>query len=105
MSPSCSRYLYRHGKRHDIYANPKTGRKTPEPRHYKIKESVVRLEAAWIMTANNGLQLAISDNRSTGRVIVAGHPANHCFGSPLLGRFADRLLLTNPFSIIAQAIF
>ncbi|HUT86761.1 MAG TPA: type II toxin-antitoxin system HicA family toxin [Candidatus Heimdallarchaeota archaeon] len=36
-------YLYRHGKRHDIYANPRTGRKAPVPRHPEIKESLVRL--------------------------------------------------------------
>ena len=36
-------YLYRHGKRHDIYANPKTGRKAPVPRHTEIRESLVRL--------------------------------------------------------------
>ncbi|MBN1900157.1 type II toxin-antitoxin system HicA family toxin [Candidatus Sumerlaeota bacterium] len=36
-------YLYRHGKSHDIYANPETGRKAPVPRHSEIKESLVRL--------------------------------------------------------------
>ena len=36
-------YLYRHGKRHDIYARPSTGRRAPVPRHSEIKESLVRL--------------------------------------------------------------
>ena len=36
-------HLKRHGKRHDIYANPITGRKAPVPRHPEIKESLVRL--------------------------------------------------------------
>jgi len=36
-------YLKRHGTRHDIYANPATGRQAPIPRHKEIKESLVRL--------------------------------------------------------------
>lgn len=36
-------YLKRHGKKHDIYANPKTGKKTPIPRHSEIKESLCEL--------------------------------------------------------------
>lgn len=36
-------HLQRHGKRHDIYANPATDRRAPVPRHAEIKESLVRL--------------------------------------------------------------
>jgi hypothetical protein len=36
-------HLQRHGKRHDLYANPITGRRAPVPRHPEIKESLVRL--------------------------------------------------------------
>ena len=36
-------HLQRHGARHDIYANPATGRKAPVPRHAEIRESLVRL--------------------------------------------------------------
>ena len=36
-------YLKRHGKRHDIYINPKNGRKAPVPRHPEIKESLCEL--------------------------------------------------------------
>jgi len=36
-------YLKRHGKRHDLYANPKNGRSAPVPRHTEIKESLCRL--------------------------------------------------------------
>jgi len=36
-------YLKRHGSRHDIYANPRTGRQAPIPRHPEIKKSLVRL--------------------------------------------------------------
>ena len=36
-------YLKRHGKRHDIYLNPKTGQKAPIPRHAEIKESLCML--------------------------------------------------------------
>ncbi|HHT9118370.1 MAG TPA: type II toxin-antitoxin system HicA family toxin [Candidatus Hypogeohydataceae bacterium YC38] len=36
-------YLNRHGRRHDIYINPKTGRKAPIPRHREIRESLCEL--------------------------------------------------------------
>lgn len=36
-------YLHRHGPRHDIYANQRTGRKAPVPRHTEIKDSLVRI--------------------------------------------------------------
>jgi len=36
-------YLRRRGKRHDIYANPITGRKAPIPRHSEIKETLCKL--------------------------------------------------------------
>jgi len=36
-------YLLRHGKRHDTYINPRTGRKAPVPRHSEIKESLCEL--------------------------------------------------------------
>ncbi len=36
-------YLRRHGKRHDIYINPKNGKKAPVPRHSEIKESLCEL--------------------------------------------------------------
>ncbi len=36
-------YLKRHGSKHDIYANPRTGRQAPIPRHREIKDSLVRL--------------------------------------------------------------
>ncbi len=36
-------YLERHGKKHDIYANPKNGKKAPVPRHSEIKESLCEL--------------------------------------------------------------
>jgi predicted RNA binding protein YcfA (HicA-like mRNA interferase family) len=36
-------FLKRHGSKHDIYANPRTGRQAPIPRHPEIKESLVRL--------------------------------------------------------------
>ncbi|MDZ4860010.1 MAG: type II toxin-antitoxin system HicA family toxin [Candidatus Hydrogenedentes bacterium] len=34
--------LHRHGSRHDIYINPITGRKQPEPRHTEIDESLAK---------------------------------------------------------------
>jgi len=34
--------LLRHGKRHDLYANPKTGKKQPVPRHSEIDENLAR---------------------------------------------------------------
>jgi hypothetical protein len=36
-------YLERHGKRHDIFVNPRNGKKAPIPRHAEIKESLCRL--------------------------------------------------------------
>ncbi|MEW6108519.1 MAG: type II toxin-antitoxin system HicA family toxin [Nitrospirota bacterium] len=36
-------YLKRHGANHDIYANPKNGKKAPVPRHTEIKDSLCRL--------------------------------------------------------------
>lgn len=36
-------YLKRHGRRHDIYINPKNGRKAPIARHTEIKESLCEL--------------------------------------------------------------
>jgi mRNA interferase HicA len=36
-------YLERHGKRHDIYKNPKNGKRAPVPRHSEIKESLCEL--------------------------------------------------------------
>ncbi|NOT55260.1 MAG: type II toxin-antitoxin system HicA family toxin [Deltaproteobacteria bacterium] len=36
-------YLVRHGKRHDIYANPKNGKKAPVPRHVEIKDGLCEL--------------------------------------------------------------
>ena len=35
--------LKRHGKRHDIYENPVTGKTAPVPRHTEIKDSLCRL--------------------------------------------------------------
>ena len=34
--------LVRHGSRHDLYKNPKTGKKQPVPRHDEIDESLAR---------------------------------------------------------------
>ena len=36
-------YLERHGSRHDLYVNPKTGQKAPLPRHNEIKNSLAEL--------------------------------------------------------------
>ncbi len=36
-------YLHRHGKRHDIYKNPRNGRQAPVPRPSEIKESLAQL--------------------------------------------------------------
>jgi mRNA interferase HicA len=35
--------LDRHGARHDLYINPKTGQKAPIPRHSEIKNSLCEL--------------------------------------------------------------
>ncbi len=34
--------LVRHGSRHDLYINPKTGRKQPIPRHSDIDENLAK---------------------------------------------------------------
>ena len=34
--------LVRHGARHDLYGNPKTGKKQPVPRHDEIDEDLAR---------------------------------------------------------------
>jgi mRNA interferase HicA len=34
--------LLRHGNRHDLYTNPKTGKKQPVPRHAEIDEDLAR---------------------------------------------------------------
>jgi len=36
-------YLKRHGSNHDIYVNPKNGKKAPVPRHQEIKDSLCKL--------------------------------------------------------------
>jgi len=36
-------HLKRHGGRHDIYVNQKSGKKAPVPRHAEIKESLCDL--------------------------------------------------------------
>ncbi|MEW6347905.1 MAG: type II toxin-antitoxin system HicA family toxin [Thermodesulfobacteriota bacterium] len=36
-------YLKRHGKKHDIYANPRTGRQAPVARHSELKETLCAL--------------------------------------------------------------
>lgn len=36
-------YLRRHGGRHDIYANPRTGRMAPVPRHSEIRDTLCTL--------------------------------------------------------------
>lgn len=33
-------YLKRHGGRHDLYANPRTGRIAPVPRHNEISDTL-----------------------------------------------------------------
>jgi mRNA interferase HicA len=34
--------LVRHGARHDLYQNPKTGKKQPVPRHDEIDEDLAK---------------------------------------------------------------
>jgi mRNA interferase HicA len=36
-------FLKRHGRKHDIYSNPRNGRNAPIPRHPEIKESLCKL--------------------------------------------------------------
>lgn len=33
-------YLQRHGKKHDLYVNPRDGKKSPVPRHTELKETL-----------------------------------------------------------------
>lgn len=33
-------YLERHGKKHDVYINPKNGYKAPVPRHNELKNQI-----------------------------------------------------------------
>lgn len=35
--------LKRHGKKHDLYINPRNGMKAPIPRHTEVKDSLCRL--------------------------------------------------------------
>jgi mRNA interferase HicA len=35
--------LHRHGKKHDLYRNPRNGRKAPVPRHAEVKDSLCAL--------------------------------------------------------------
>jgi mRNA interferase HicA len=35
--------LHRHGARHDIYINPRNGRKAPVPRHNEVRNSLAEL--------------------------------------------------------------
>lgn len=36
-------YLKRRGSNHDIYANPRNGKRVPVPRHSEVKESLCKL--------------------------------------------------------------
>ncbi len=36
-------YLKRHGPKHDMYINPRNGRKAPVPRHSEIKDTLCML--------------------------------------------------------------
>jgi hypothetical protein len=36
-------HLKRHGANHDLYINPKSGKKAPIPRHSEIKDSLCKL--------------------------------------------------------------
>jgi len=44
--------LLRHGGRHDIYHNPKTGRSEPVPRHREINEILARRIIRRLTSAN-----------------------------------------------------
>lgn len=44
--------LLRHGGRHDIYHNPKTGRSEPVPRHREINEVLARRIIRHLATPN-----------------------------------------------------
>ena len=47
-------YLERHGKKHDIYVNTLTGRKSPVPRHSEIKNSLCQLIRKQLKIYDNG---------------------------------------------------
>ncbi len=36
-------YLQRHGHNHDVYANPRNGKKAPVPRHGEVKNTLAGL--------------------------------------------------------------
>ena len=41
--------LVRHGDRHDLYRNPKTGKQQPVPRHVEIDENLARNISIWAL--------------------------------------------------------
>jgi len=41
MASGC--YLKRHGKKHDLYANPSNSKQAPVPRHAELKDSLCEL--------------------------------------------------------------
>ena len=41
VSEGC--HLKRHGKKHDIYVNPRNEKKAPVPRHSEVKDSLCEL--------------------------------------------------------------
>ena len=55
-------FLKRHGKRHDLYANPKIGRLAPVPRHSEIKESLCQLNS--LGSEKGKVQLPVVYSRS-----------------------------------------
>lgn len=38
----------RHGARHDLYRNPRTGKQQPVPRHEEIDENLARHVIKWL---------------------------------------------------------
>lgn len=42
----------RHGKKHDVYRNPRTGLKAPVPRHREIADSLCKLIRKQLGLAN-----------------------------------------------------
>jgi hypothetical protein len=52
-------HLKRHGANHDIYVNPRTGRKAPIPRHSEIRDTLCRLIKKQLGLASCG-PLAVS---------------------------------------------
>lgn len=44
--------LVRHGKKHDVYRNPRTGHKAPVPRHREIADSLCKLIRKQLGLAN-----------------------------------------------------